>query len=309
MTATLDHLRAARPDHETLRDLYADPTAARAATLRRAHRSTPSAPAPAARRTRRATVSRRLTAVALVIGAGLGTQTLLAPAQADLSALAARVEQQPGDVLRPGEWLRVDSRSVQQNGLLDGNRDRYARSYTLWTSWQGRVVLDEARPGGAREVSDLGLPEAGYGTPTPAFIADLPGSPTELRDRLDRTVSGSNSHDEAVYVALTDLLRSGLLPAELLGTVLTVLDTVPGTSAEEVTEDGRELVRLTYDRWAPVPSVWREQVLLDATTGRVVGEHEGWPGGGTYASEVLDEAVVDGLPERVRTALAQQREG
>lgn len=312
MSTTIDRLRTARPDDAALRELYVDPTAARSAMLASAHRAhrahlshRASSRQTARQRTRR---TRRLGAAAVLLAGGLGVQALATPAQADLGALAASAAQQPADVLQPGEWLRVSTTSVQRNGLLDGNRDVYAQRRTIWTSWEGRVVVREVRPGEYDTISPLPVPaEPGYATPTPAFIAALPDSPTALRDRLDRTVSGSNSHEEAVYVALTDLLRSGLLPPEMLGTVLTVLDTLPGTSAEEVAEDGRALVRLTYDHWSPVPSMWREQTLLDPDTGRIVGEHEGWPGGGSYDSRVTGESIVDELPVRVREVLAGER--
>ena len=300
MSTILDRLQSARPGDATLRELFTDPQAARADMLRRA-----AAAAPAPRRRRRRVAALAVASLGTVVTAPM----LVGPAQADLSAVAQSAAEQPGVVLEPGQWLRTSSRSDQQNGLLDGDArdDRYINERIGWMSWRGEFIAEDTRVRGRVSLSRFRVPrEPGYETPTPAFIASLPTSPTKLREHLDATVSGSNSHEEAVYVALTGLLRSGLLPSERLGAVLTVLDSLPGTSAEEVQQDGRDVVRLTYSHWFAMPAVWREQILLDPETGRVVGEHESWPGGGTYDLVILDERIVDSLPGRVREAVAEQ---
>jgi hypothetical protein len=53
--------------------------------------------------------------------------------------------------------------------------------------------------------------------------AELPEDAADLRAYLDRTVSGSNSHGEAIFVAITDSVQSNLLPPKTLAAALEVL--------------------------------------------------------------------------------------
>ncbi|UUZ61322.1 hypothetical protein [Nocardioides sp. B-3] len=59
-------------------------------------------------------------------------------------------------------------------------------------------------------------------------------------------MSGSNSHEEAVFTTITDSAHSNFLPPETLSAALPVLADVDGVSVHDVEVDGRPAVELSY---------------------------------------------------------------
>lgn len=146
------------------------------------------------------------------------------------------------------------------------------------------------------------LTEGSWQGPTLAWLAALPRDPQALSDRVyaDSAGQGVTPDDEA-FVTIADVLRSGLVPADLRSALYQVLRTVPGVvvTEQEADIDGRTGVALGRDD-ATGGSV---EIVIDPATGEVVGEREqiALPGTtDTVATQVrVDRAVVDSVPDDV----------
>lgn len=77
-----------------------------------------------------------------------------------------------------------------------------------------------------------------------------------------------------MFVHVADVLRSGLVPADLRASLFEVLTTVPGieVTSEEVV-DGRTIVALAIDDTYGNT----DQLLIDPEGGTVVGERDVYP--------------------------------
>ncbi|NHB84626.1 hypothetical protein G7085_08450 [Tessaracoccus sp. HDW20] len=87
---------------------------------------------------------------------------------------------------------------------------------------------------------------ASWQHPSPAFLASLPRDVTQLRERLyeDSRGHGQDAHSE-VFVYVADVLRSGLVPADLRSSLFGVLKSLPGIEvSEESVDAGRDVVVL-----------------------------------------------------------------
>ncbi|KQR44535.1 hypothetical protein ASF82_14055 [Frigoribacterium sp. Leaf164] len=143
-----------------------------------------------------------------------------------------------------------------------------------------------------------------YGTPAadPA-TADLPRDPQELYDHLVASYDGgSNSRDEATWVAITDLLRTGTAPADLRSALYGAAALVPGIEIvdEHVTIDG--VTGVALGREEPTRSE-RQDIVIDPSTGELIGERVvqleaayGAPAGTVTAQTSVTRTVVDRAP-------------
>lgn len=116
-------------------------------------------------------------------------------------------------------------------------------------------------------------------------------------------VGGSASPDEDDFVRITDLLRSGLVPAPQRAALLDALSRIPGVSSTGgvTTLDGVEGVAIGRDE--PMRLGNRDEVIVDAATGYVIGERTvsgttffGWGVGEVVRSSATSVAVVDDAP-------------
>jgi hypothetical protein len=107
------------------------------------------------------------------------------------------------------------------------------------------------RPG--QEPPCFRFPQHGAGSiadPNRAFFAALPTDPEELRTYLRSHVSGSSSRDEAVFVAVGDMLREadGLASPQVRAAFVAVLSRTAGVTLHENTRDylDRPAIRVDY---------------------------------------------------------------
>jgi len=251
-------------------------------------------------------------AAAVALAVPIGHEVLApdaAQARADLRALAAVAADSGGPVLAPGQFLHVRTESLQDNRwpLQDGadwDTDRES-----WIGWDGTTWAIDSRPSaGWREYLFLPLEEdASINRPTPAFAATLPQDPTAFRAYLDEHVSGSNSHEEALFVAVTDFIRSNVVPPSVLGAALGALADVRGVRTEDVTVDGRDAVKISYRRFG-VAFLSDHTLVVDRATARPLVEASSNPIE-SYESTTTSVEVVDQVPADVLAVFTDNPQG
>ena len=112
----------------------------------------------------------------------------------------------------------------------------------------------------------------GWQTPNPTFLAALPRDVDQLRERLYTDAEGhGQSVDGEVVVYVADVLRSGLVPADLRAALFQVLKTVPDVdiTSKAVTLQGQPGVGIA--RTEPVNGT-RQEIIIDPGTGLLIGE-------------------------------------
>ncbi len=200
---------------------------------------------------------------------------------------------QPGDEVRRIEYIAVD-----------GNSPTY-----FFDEQSGGAGADTWR----KDLSPNETP-AYWQTPTADFVAALPRGTQALRDRVYADSQGQgNSRDGEVLVFAADILRSGIVPADLRASLFRVLETVPGIVVTDAQAwiNGRTGVAIAYEE---SDHGFRQELVIDSTDGTVLGERSvvvrpvkdpntgrEWPAGVVYESSST-RRVVDSVPEAVRAA-------
>jgi hypothetical protein len=252
-------------------------------------------------------------AAALVVAVPI-THEVLAPdaaqARADLTALAATAAADDGPVLAPGQYLHVRTHSEQRNRWPHEGGETWVDDREAWIGWDGSYTGVETSPGRRDYAEWFRLQdrdEPSIHEPTPAFAATLPTDAEAFRAYLEPRVSGSNSHEEALYNAVTDLIRSQYLPPDTLAAALGALADVDGVRTEDVTVDGRDAVRISYDRFV-VSWVSEDSLTVDRATAQPLRD-ESRSVQGSYRSDVLEREVVDTLPAEVTAVFTAHPDG
>lgn len=198
---------------------------------------------------------------------------------------------------RRSEYVAVDgsrpSWVVQTSGdsarLIAGAGDRPQRITDVWTS----------------NLAPRDIPSS-WQVPSPAFLAALPRDVDALRARLYADTEGrGSSADGEVLVYVADVLRSGLVPADLRSSLYRVLETVPGV---EVTSESVRVGSATgvgIGRLEDVNGI-RQEIVVDPTTGEVVAERQlavrdvdGIPAGTVIGQTTVTRTIVDTVPTSV----------
>ncbi|WP_410621113.1 CU044_5270 family protein [Amycolatopsis sp. cmx-8-4] len=136
---------------------------------------------------------------------------------------------------------------------------------------------------------------------SPAFYATLPHDPAQLYKKLQDLTKGRGSTPTAMFHFGTEILRSGMMPAQLRAEWYRALAKIPGMKvlAAEANLDGRTGVALGLDDRHEL-----RQLIIDPVTGQFIGERtiagtqpdDPWikPGTETGASAITT-AVADRL--------------
>ena len=110
--------------------------------------------------------------------------------------------------------------------------------------------------------------------PTPAFLAALPRDPSALRQRLyDDTAGHGRSTDGEVFVYVADVLRSGLVPADLRGALYRVLATVPGVEITSRTATIGTAKGIAFG-WYEATDGTRQEIIINPANGDLIGERD-----------------------------------
>jgi hypothetical protein len=134
-------------------------------------------------------------------------------------------------------------------------------------------------------------------TPNAEFLAALPRDPDELYDRLLTDVGDRGETHIVTYVA--DVLRSGLVPADLRAALYRALAKVPGL---EITEQVANLNGQKGTSYGILEDGTRADLIIDPATGQFIGEREvavdgfeSIPAGTVMEYTSVTTAVVDGM--------------
>lgn len=142
------------------------------------------------------------------------------------------------------------------------------------------------------------LPASWY-SPTPEMIASLPRDVDALRERLYKDTKGQGrGTDHAVHTAVTDMLVSGMVPADLRSALYKVLISLPTTTSggtrmvgdvEGVVIGARDFAGLT------------DEIIIDPATGELIGKvlRGDKTVGEDLTSEITRE-VVDDIPAELQ---------
>ena len=106
-------------------------------------------------------------------------------------------------------------------------------------------------------------------------LGSLPTDAGALLAHFDaQYLGGSASRDEDNFVRMTDILRSGLVPAELRAGLYGALALIPGvTSTADVTNlDG--ITGIAIGRTEPIRLGLRQEIIIDPSTGLIIGERQ-----------------------------------
>ncbi|MFT4227685.1 CU044_5270 family protein [Micropruina sp.] len=253
------------------------------------------APLPLPRRRR---VRMLLAACAALVASGLGYQSITASVgaaqAADVLGQAAIHASDPP--AKPGQFWEITRIGTN---LYDGGDGQVERTYLVRTTHIDYVAVDGRRPSWfvrrpastIRQVSgptqDRGgrgrgfswttnlSPEqkpAWWSEPSPSWFASLPRDVDRLRARLYADTEGHGSnHDDEAFIYIADVLRSGVVPADLRATLYNVLKTIPGTTVTDrqvKLADGRSGVAIgRNDIFGS-----HNELVINPETGDVIGE-------------------------------------
>jgi hypothetical protein len=154
---------------------------------------------------------------------------------------------------------------------------------------------------------------ASWQQPSPTGLASLPRDTAALRDRLYADSAGQGrSEDGEAFVYVADLLRSGVVPADLRAALYRVLATVPGV---EITSSHAAIGSATGVGLGYYESTdgTRQEIVVDPSDGDLVGERsvavkvlDGIAAGTVIGTATWTRTLVDEVPVSVRAAVVDQ---
>lgn len=132
----------------------------------------------------------------------------------------------------------------------------------------------------------------------------LPRDGQALYDHFNSSYQGgSASRDENNFVRITDILRMGLIPADLRSGLYKALALIPGVNAsEQANFDGK--VGVAIGRTEPLRAGQRAEMIIDPATGLVIGERTimtyaafGFGSNEVVGHSAIDYRIVDSAPQ------------
>ncbi|GII21588.1 CU044_5270 family protein [Planosporangium mesophilum] len=107
--------------------------------------------------------------------------------------------------------------------------------------------------------------------PTPPFMAGLPRDPRKLLERIYRDSAGAGrGRDDEAFVFVRDILRSGVVPADLRAALFSAAALIPGVRlvGDSVNLEGRHGVAVAMSDHGQE----RVELIFDPASGEVIGE-------------------------------------
>jgi hypothetical protein len=145
-----------------------------------------------------------------------------------LHQLAAEAGNQPTDLARIGQFRYVKIAETHTMETSDGTAASAPSYSEEWIAADGTVWSRKTGPSGqvdrARFAPETG---SGQGTYSRAYLAGLPADPEQLYKRLRKDATGSSSEDEAVFVAVGDMLRTQVAAPVLRAAAINALGFLP----------------------------------------------------------------------------------
>jgi hypothetical protein len=285
-----------------------------------------------------------VTAAVFVLPSALRAPTASAEA-ASLLTHAADAIHSSDPVARPDQWWKISATSLHLHVGESTGEGSVSSATSVLTAYDyvSYVAVDGSRPTvtevsperlvaqisgpvdvthnpaflGPGGVETTGLAPNSFPPswqqPTPSWLASLPRGTAALRDRLYADTAGlGRSADGEAVVYVADLLRSGVVPADLRAALYRVLATIPGV---EITSSQARLgtttgVGLGYHETVDGT---RQEIVVDPDNGELVGERSvvieavgGVPAGTVLSSTTWTRTLVDQLPASLRRAVVDQ---
>jgi len=185
------------------------------------------------------------------------------------------------------EWLLGTAEEAEEAGVPigpDRNEELRARCGDFYVSED--VVIEPCTEDG------------NWQSPTPEFMAGLPRDPAALHAML-KTGTGGEIADPEVVVTVADLLRSGLVPADLRAALYRALALLPGL---EITEDVANLAGKHGTAFGIDSDIERQDLIIDPATGEFIGERTValaggplYPAGTVISFSSVSTTVVDAI--------------
>lgn len=257
---------------------------------------------PARRRLRRwviAGAAASAVAVALTMGPALLGPDGSASAQA-VSQLVTSAKLSTAVVIPPGKYLHMTIADRQTSP--DPNMVTTRGTMESWTADDGRLWRRDVRGDRVEYYSFSAWPAAAPLDFTPRGTAAMPTDPKALFEVLDRSVQGSSSHHEAIFVAIGDMIRLGFVPPAVRAAAIEVAASLPEVKATRA--DGQTTLTFGDD------SIRRgvlNSLIFDSATAALIGERAtSQQDDFTYTSSITIYGLVDAVPAEVRERSACQ---
>ncbi|MDJ0318656.1 CU044_5270 family protein [Arthrobacter antibioticus] len=210
----------------------------------------------------------------------------------------------------PVSWLDTEKMSIYVPADRDQEWvwDRSGRVPTTFFSAQAKeTALEQAKDIGDTSEHLRAANGAFYGSPsTLPSEKELAGYSRDPRMLLNdiylKTLGAGQSLDGEALVWIADLLRTGLVPADLRAALYKAASLIPGVSVtdNQATLDGQRGVAIGRVEGA---SNVRQDIIIDSATGQLIGERQvaleamgSVPAGATIGWTTIRTTVVDSAP-------------
>ena len=262
-------------------------------------------------------------AAAVALAAAIGGYTLISPGTprvapaAGLDTLSAIARSAAAQPIPAGQFAHLLTQSHQsgQATSLAPTADpdkvgalpqgRVSQTRESWISADGIMwVRDSSSAGPAVERWKFCLPQGDIAQPSPAAIDQWPTDAAGLEALLRSQVSGSTSQDEAVFVAIGDVLRLGYTPPAIRAAAIEVLGGLPQVTTATRTVNGVALLDVSFRDEVARPGV-TATLIFDSTTSELMAESLAG-GGADYAAEYSQRSLVPSVPAEVTAAAVDQ---
>ena len=213
-------------------------------------------------------------ATILVVASGVlptGAPGLSSADAATLNRLATAAGSTPADLVPPGEYKHFVFRTDATFETASGTTHPPVLRTDLWVDSNGASWRRETEQNGsAHRYHFAPSTESNANNPSPTFLASLPTDSDELYRYLRDHAHGSSSTDEAVLVAVGDLLRTQMASPELRAAAVRVLGHLPITIEQHATSaSGQRGTLISMER---PRNQGTEALLVDDGTSLVVEE-------------------------------------
>lgn len=304
-----------------------------------AHTARPARPWRTAKRAGVISLATAAVVAALVAGDLLGPTGWRGAASAQAAQVlneAAQTTIKTADpVVNPGQYLKIQSSnrwgsfSTDENGkqfqwldtenmtmYIPANRnnewvwERSGRIPTVFFDEESKELVQSLQQDKPRGYVLRGAHGAFYGSapdqsgfPTPDYLASFPRDPYMLLNNIfKKTIGQGQSIDGEALVFIADLLRTGMLPADLRAALYKAAALIPGVTVtdEQATLNGRKGIAI--GRVEEV-SHTRQDIIIDPETGLLIGERQvltqeqgPMPAGTAITLTTIETSVSDAAP-------------